>query len=106
MSGIRAADQLSWFEVPRAFVEPLVRFLRLANTALDVAFYDVNSLIQDLHACGLSVITDPEEAEILHRVEMADALRTLDLATRTNSWIPLSMPVARLTRIPDDESRL
>src|ERR1700730_12913674 len=79
MSDIRAADQLSWFEMPRAFVEPLVRLLRLTNTALDVAFYDVNTLIADLHSHGLSVVTDPEEDKMLRSGDMADALRTLDL---------------------------
>jgi hypothetical protein len=84
MSDIPAADQLGWFEMPRAFVEPSVRLLRLANTVLDVAFYDVNSLIADLHARGLSVVTDPQDEEILHRGDMAHALRTLDLDALSN----------------------
>ena len=69
--------------------------LRLANTALDVAFYDVYTLMADLHSHGLAVVTDPEEDEILRSGDMAGALRTLD----TNTWIPLSTPVARLTRV-------
>ena len=84
MSDIRADDQLSWFEMPRAFVEPSVRLLRLANTALDVAFYDVNTLMADLHSHGLSVVTDPEKDEILRSGDMADALRTLDLDALSN----------------------
>jgi hypothetical protein len=84
MSDLRAPDQLSWFEVPRSFVEPLVRFLRLTNTAFDIAFYDVNSLMADLHACGLSVITAREDEKILHGGDMADALRTLDLDALSN----------------------
>ena len=84
MSDIPAADQLGWFEMPRAFVEPSVRLLRLANTVLDVAFYDVNSLIADLHARGLSVVTDPQDEKILHRGDMAHALRTLDLDALSN----------------------
>jgi len=84
MPDIRTTDQLSLFEVPRSFVEPLVRLLRLTNTVLDVAFYDVNSLIADLHACGLSVVTDPEDEAILRGGDMADALRILDLDALSN----------------------
>ena len=84
MSDNHAADQLNWFEVPRSFVEPLVRLLRLTNTVLDVAFYDVNSLMADLHACGLSVVTDSEDEEILRGGGMADALRILDLDALSN----------------------
>jgi hypothetical protein len=84
MSDILAADQLSWFEMPRASVEPLVRLLRLTNTALDVAFYDVNALIADLHSHGLSVVTSPEEGKMLRSDAMAGALRTLDLDALSN----------------------
>jgi hypothetical protein len=84
MSSIREADQLSWFEMPRAFVEPLVRFLRLGNTALDYAFYDVNTLTSELHSHGLSVVTDPEDGKILNGIDMAEALRTLDLDALSN----------------------
>jgi hypothetical protein len=84
MSDSGAADQLGWFEVPRSLVEPLVRALRLTNTVLDVAFYDVNSFIADLHARGLSVVTDPEDEEILRGGNIADALRFLDLDALSN----------------------
>jgi hypothetical protein len=82
MSTIREADQLSRFEMPRALVEPLVRFLRLGNTALDLAFYDVNTLISELHSHGLSVVTDPEDGK--NGDDMAEALRTLDLDALSN----------------------
>ncbi len=77
-------SQLSWFEVPRAFVEPLIRFLRLSNTALDVAFYDVNALIADLRACGLCVDTDPDDEKILRSGAVIDALRVLELDALSN----------------------
>ena len=38
------------FELSPLFVRPLVELLRLANTAADAIFYDVPSLIADLHA--------------------------------------------------------
>jgi len=84
MSDLRAINPLSWFEVPRSVVEPLVRLLRLSNTVLDVAFYDVNLLVADLHACGLSVETDPDDEEVLRSGEAADALRVLDLNALSN----------------------
>ena len=42
------SDTLSWFEVPRPFIEPVLRALRLGNTALDTLFYDVNTVAADL----------------------------------------------------------
>jgi hypothetical protein len=84
MSNIGAADPLSWFEVPRALVEPSVRFLRLANTVLDLAFYDVNTLTSELQSHGLSVITDPQDEEILRGGDMPHALRTLNLDALSN----------------------
>ena len=41
---------LSLFELPRMFVEPAVRALRMSNTVLDSIFYDVPRLSADLRA--------------------------------------------------------
>jgi hypothetical protein len=42
------SDAFSWFEVPRPFLEPTLRALRLGNTALDALFYDVSRMVTDL----------------------------------------------------------
>lgn len=52
---LSAPDPLSWFEVPRAFVEPVVAALRLANTAVDALFYDVVVLTAELARRGIGV---------------------------------------------------
>ena len=50
------SDTLSWFEVPRPFIEPMLRALRLGNTALDVLFYDVDTVAGDLLLHGSIVV--------------------------------------------------
>jgi hypothetical protein len=42
------SDAFTWFEVPRPFLEPTLRALRLGNTALDALFYDVSRMVTDL----------------------------------------------------------
>jgi len=43
---------LSWFELPKPFIEPALQACRMFNTALDAAFYDVPALAQGLRAHG------------------------------------------------------
>jgi len=45
------------FDMPRAAVEPLLRSLRMVNTAADALFYDVGVLWQELFARGIRVST-------------------------------------------------
>src|SRR5271170_718853 len=46
------------FDVPRAAVEPLLRSLRMVNTAADAVFYDVGALWRQLFAHGVVVSTE------------------------------------------------
>ena len=50
-----ATDFLSWFEAPRALVEPMVAVLRAANTAVDTLFYDVGVLAAELRDRGATI---------------------------------------------------
>jgi hypothetical protein len=50
-------EGLASFDVPRAVVEPLLRSLRMVNTAADALFYDVGVLWQQLFARGIRVST-------------------------------------------------
>ena len=50
-------EGLAGFDVPRAAVEPLLRSLRMVNTAADALFYDVGVLWQQLFARGIRVST-------------------------------------------------
>ena len=51
-------EGLAIFDVPRAVVEPLLRSLRMANTAADMVFYDVGVLWQSLVAHGVALSTE------------------------------------------------
>lgn len=84
MPTLAEMDPLASFEVPRAFIEPLVRFLRLGNTALDVAFYDVEALRAELRARGLTVVTDPADDAGSRAGDMARTIGTLDLDALSN----------------------
>jgi hypothetical protein len=75
------SDSLGWFELPRAWAEPAVRFLRLANTTLDFAFYDVNRLVNELRSLGVSVVT---EEETTARTDFGGALTSLNLDALSN----------------------
>lgn len=60
-------DSLSLFELPRAFVKPALELCRTFNSALDLAFYDVPTLVADLRARGaagidLDALANPEGA--------------------------------------------
>jgi hypothetical protein len=46
-------NRLALFEVPRAVVEPLLRSLRMANTAADAVYYDVGVLWLRLFTRGV-----------------------------------------------------
>jgi hypothetical protein len=48
-------DSLSLFELPRAFVKPALEMCRTFNSTLDVAFYDVPTLVAELRARGAAV---------------------------------------------------
>ena len=50
-------EGLAAFDMPRAAVEPLLRSLRMVNTAADALFYDVGVLWQQLFARGIRVST-------------------------------------------------
>jgi hypothetical protein len=54
-------DTLSWFEVPQPFIEPMLRILRLGNTALDTLFYDVNAVTSELLWRGSIVVAGASE---------------------------------------------
>jgi hypothetical protein len=49
------ADSLSLFELPRAFVKPALEMCRTFNSTLDVAFYDVPTLVAELRERGETV---------------------------------------------------
>jgi hypothetical protein len=55
--GAGTDEGLAAFDMPRAAVEPLLRSLRVVNTAADVLFYDVGVLWQQLFARGIKVST-------------------------------------------------
>ena len=60
-------DSLSLFELPRAFVKPALEMCRTFNSSLDVAFYDVPTLVAELRARGaasidLDALANPEGA--------------------------------------------
>jgi hypothetical protein len=52
-----AEDGLALFEVPRAVVEPLLRSLRMVNTAADAVYYDVGVLWLRLFTRGVTIST-------------------------------------------------
>jgi hypothetical protein len=77
-------DMLNWFEVPRPLVEPTLRALRLGNTALDAAFYDVSRLVTDLLLHGSIVVAAAGETPSLPISEMNEAFSQLDLGALSN----------------------
>jgi hypothetical protein len=70
-------DILAWFEMPAAMVRPALAACRSFNTALDVAFYDVPTLIQDLQSRGDRIIANPDS-------EVADVEGRLNLGALSN----------------------
>src|ERR1700759_474635 len=72
-------EHLTLYELQRPFVEPLLRWCRLTNTAFDILFYDVAVLASTLLAKGLNVdTTAPANARARH------PLASLDLTAQTN----------------------
>ena len=51
-------EGLAMYNVPRAVVEPLLRSLRMVNTAADAVFYDVCALWRQLFARGVVISTE------------------------------------------------
>ncbi len=70
---------LSWFEAPRAFIEPTLRVFRMSNTALDSLFYDVNVLWTELLFRGTAVVTTAETT-----AHVTKAFEKLDLGALSN----------------------
>src|SRR5271168_4667398 len=68
------------YELQKPFVEPMLRMLRLSNTALDVMFYDVGVLSAALWARGTAIKT---AAALSDRAD-PHPLTTLDLTAATN----------------------
>jgi hypothetical protein len=75
---------LSWFELPRPAVEPVIRALRLANTLLDWLFYDVNAVATDLLVHGLIVVADPGAAVASEISSAIKVLSTINLGALSN----------------------
>src|SRR6516165_5609610 len=99
------SDTLSWFEVPRPFIEPVLRALRLGNTALDTLFYDVNTVVADLLLHGSIVVAGGESTVASAIPEMTKAFSSLDLSAlsnpegRSSSSIPVGHPMLRHSRM-------
>jgi hypothetical protein len=64
-------EGLAIYDVPRAVVEPLLRSLRMVNTAADVMFYDVCALWRQLFARGVIISTEIAAARPPRRESMA-----------------------------------
>ena len=77
-----ADDSLRWFELPRVLVAPALQACRGFNSGLDVAFYDVPTLVADLGGRGEAVETDADDGALLPA--SAAAMRPLDLDALTN----------------------
>jgi hypothetical protein len=70
---------LALYDLQRPFVEPMLRWCRLANTAIDFLFYDVGVLTSALLARGTTINAGaPTSGPIPH------PLATLDLTAATN----------------------
>ena len=78
------SDTLSWFEVPRPFIEPMLRALRLGNTALDALFYDVNTVAEDLLSHGSIVVAGEASTGPSTISVMTKAFSNLDLSALSN----------------------
>jgi len=78
------SDTLSWFEVPRPFIEPMLRALKLGNTALDALFYDVNTVAEDLLSHGSIVVTGEASTGPSTISVMTKAFSNLDLSALSN----------------------
>jgi hypothetical protein len=78
------SDAFTWFEVPRPFLEPTLRALRLGNTALDALFYDVNRMVTDLFLHGSIVVKGAAVSPSSRFSEMTKGFSQLDLSALSN----------------------
>lgn len=78
-------NTLPLFEMPRPLVEMMLRSLRLANTALDIAFYDVEKLRVELAKRG-SLVTarGGMNAQTIAAPELERVFSNLDLSALSN----------------------
>jgi hypothetical protein len=76
-------DSLSLFELPRAFVKPALELCRTFNSTLDVAFYDVPTMVAELRAHGaaainLDALANPEGALLVVDAARAPFIRRFE----------------------------
>jgi hypothetical protein len=64
-------EGLAIYDVPRTIVEPLLRSLRMVNTAADSMFYDVCALWRQLFARGVAISTEIAAARAPRPAHMA-----------------------------------
>jgi hypothetical protein len=74
---------LGWFEMPAWALEPLLKTLRLANTAFDTLFYDVAKVAGELAERGI-VITVAGNAPASDPTPLGRSLRQIDLGALSN----------------------
>jgi hypothetical protein len=77
-------DAFNWFEIPRPFIEPTLRALRLGNTALDALFYDVNTMVTDLFLHGSIVVKGANVSPPSRFSELTKGFSQLDLSALSN----------------------
>jgi hypothetical protein len=75
-----SVENLTLYEVQRPFVEPLLRWCRLWNTAFDTLFYDVGLLTEALWKKGWLVETEASAKSNMPR----QPLTILDLSAQSN----------------------
>jgi hypothetical protein len=78
------SDAFNWFEIPRPFIEPTLRALRLGNTALDALFYDVNTMLTDLFLHGSIVVKGADVSPPSRFSELTKGFSQLDLSALSN----------------------
>jgi len=80
-------ESLAIYDVPRAIVDPLLRSLRMFNTAADAVFYDVGALYRQFFAHGIAINTDiaagrsPRRGNLAAFHAMAEHVVDLDALT-------------------------
>jgi hypothetical protein len=75
---------LSAFEVPPVLLDPSLRALRLANTALDALFYDTFALSRELLWRGEIITTDTSRKSADETAVIGPALGRIDLGALSN----------------------
>jgi hypothetical protein len=92
-------NSLSLFELPRAFVKPALELCRTFNSTLDVAFYDVPTLVAELRARGegvgegkapavidLDALANPEGALLVVDAARAPFIQRFETLPRYLAW--------------------